>query len=143
MNRKAMDTSVSLRRNEALRRLEIRGMYAVNTLSYLMLAFPILILVPPCKAGVLADLSTSEGFVGAVANFSQSGTDTEVRLQKNITFHGSSANGWPIKNLTRGTLRIVPHPDLVSTNIPLFLDGGMLTMPMTEPFTGAMVEVSI
>lgn len=114
----------------------------MNAVTRLFIAVSLLALAPPCTGRAVVNVSTAEEFVQAVNGFASSGVDTEVRLQQNVTLLGVQAQGWPIKNLTRGTLRVVPHPEVTRANVPVFLDGGMQTTPMTDPFTGALLEVS-
>lgn len=116
------------------------NMHVPKFIICLLLAAKVFLL-PPCCAFTRVDVTTPEGFIQAVLNFSISGANTEIRLQRNLTLKSADTTNWPITNMARGTLRVVPDADLIRANIPLFLDGGMLTMPMTEPFTGAVLEV--
>lgn len=81
------------------------------------------------------NVTTADELVLALRQFAATGADTDVFLLRNITFAGVNKTGWPITNLSRGTLTIQPHPILEQLRIPTVLDLGM-ERGLTEPPTG-------
>lgn len=95
-----------------------------------------LLAVLPLVCAYSVEVRTAEQLVQAVRLFAQQGSDLDVHVARNLSFAEANTSSWPVRDLARGTLKIMPAPDLQASNTPVFIDAAMLA-GLTEPLAGA------